>query len=65
MRSDLVGSAMRFFPAQWVADSDVDIAARLGDVGHWRLRRRTAMAEYASANTLRYENHLGHLGASR
>src|SRR5256886_12243100 len=55
---------LEFFRAQWVADADVDIAVRVGDVGNRRPRRRAAMTEYANANTLRYEEHLGRFGAN-
>jgi glycosyltransferase involved in cell wall biosynthesis len=68
-----IGSQIRlpeleFFRAQWVADEDVDIAVRVGDVGRRGPRRRAAMTEHqqrASASTvLRYEEHLGRLGAN-
>ncbi|HSV66232.1 MAG TPA: glycosyltransferase [Mycobacteriales bacterium] len=55
---------LEFFRAQWVADSDVDIAVRVGDVGVRRPRRRAAMTEYAVGPALRYEEHLGRLGAN-
>ncbi len=62
--SQILLPELEFFRAQWVADSDVDIAVRVGDVGHRRPRRRAAMTEYANANTLRYEEHLGRFGAN-
>lgn len=55
---------LEFFRAQWVSDSDVDIAVRVGDVGGRRPRRRAAMTEYADPTMIRYEEHLGRLGAN-
>jgi dolichol-phosphate mannosyltransferase len=64
-----IGSQIRlpeleFFRAQWVADDNVDIAVRVGDVGGRGPRRRAAMTEYSDPVTLRYEEHLGRLGAN-
>jgi dolichol-phosphate mannosyltransferase len=64
-----IGSQIRlpeleFFRAQWVPDSEVDIAVRVGDVGRRTPRRRAAMTEYADPTVLRYEEHLGRLGAN-
>jgi len=64
-----IGSQIRlpeldFFRAQWVADADVDIALRVGDVGPRAPRRRAAMTEFADPVSLRYEEHLGRLGAN-
>ncbi len=53
-----------FFRAQWIPDSDVDISLRVGDIGSPAPRRRAAMTEYADPVTLRYEEHLGRLGAN-
>jgi putative flippase GtrA len=55
---------LEFFRAQWVPDDDVDIAVRVGDVGPRRPRRRAAMTEYPGPATMRYEEHLGRLGAN-
>jgi dolichol-phosphate mannosyltransferase len=55
---------LEFFRAQWVADADVDIAVRVGDVGPRRPRRRAKMVEYTEPTTLRYLEHLGRLGAN-
>jgi dolichol-phosphate mannosyltransferase len=55
---------LEFFRAQWVPDADVDIAVRVGDVGRRAPRGRAAMTEYAEPVTLRYEEHLGRLGAN-
>ena len=55
---------LEFFRAQWVPDADVDIAVRVGDVGRRAPRGRAAMTEYAEPVTMRYEEHLGRLGAN-
>jgi putative flippase GtrA len=62
--SQIMLPELEFFRAQWVPDADVDIAVRVGDVGHRRPRLRAAMIEYADPVTLRYEEHLGRLGAN-
>lgn len=64
-----IGSQVRlpeleFFRAQWVADSEVDIAVRVGDVGNRRPRRRAAMIESLDPSAICYEEHLGRLGAN-
>ncbi|MFC1431436.1 glycosyltransferase [Streptacidiphilus sp. N1-3] len=70
-----IGSQIRlpeleFFRAQWIADTDVDIAVRVGDVGRRSPRRRAAMTEQGGAEqggadrVLRYEEHLGRFGAN-
>jgi len=55
---------LEFFRAQWIADRDVDIAVRVGDVGNSRPRRRAAMIESIHPTVIRYEEHLGRLGAN-
>jgi putative flippase GtrA len=55
---------LEFFRAQWVPDGDVDLAVRVGDVGRRVPRGRAAMTEFAEPVTLRYEEHLGRLGAN-
>ncbi len=62
--SQILLPELEFFRAQWVDDKDVDIAVRVGDVGGRGLRRRAALTEYASQSVLRYEEHLGRLGAN-
>ncbi len=62
--SQILLPELEFFRAQWVADGDVDIAIRVGDVGRRRPRRRAAMVEHANPTTLRYEEHLGRFGAN-
>ncbi|MFG2057486.1 glycosyltransferase [Micromonospora sp. NPDC048930] len=62
--SQIMLPELEFFRAQWVADSDVDIAVRVSDVGGRGPRRRAAMTEYADESVLRYEEHLGRLGAN-
>jgi putative flippase GtrA len=55
---------LEFFRAQHIADGDVDIAVRVGDVGKNRPRRRAAMIESPDPTVIRYEEHLGRLGAN-
>jgi len=62
--SQILLPELEFFRAQWVADREVDIALRVGDVGRRRPRRRAAMTEHANPTTLRYEEHLGRWGAN-
>lgn len=62
--SQIMLPELEFFRAQWVNDTDVDIAVRVGDVGRRRPRRRAAMTEYSDSASLRYEEHLGRLGAN-
>lgn len=62
--SQIMLPELEFFRAQWVSDSDVDIAVRVGDVGGAAPRRRAAMTEYADPTVIRYEEHLGRFGAN-
>lgn len=62
--SQIMLPELEFFRAQWVPDSDVDIAVRVGDIGARSLRRRAAMIEYADPTVIRYEEHLGRRGAN-
>jgi dolichol-phosphate mannosyltransferase len=62
--SQIMLPELEFFRAQWVSDSQVDIAVRVGDVGGRGPRRRAAMTEYADPAVIRYEEHLGRLGAN-
>jgi len=62
--SQIMLPELEFFRAQWVADPDVDIAVRVGDVGGRSPRRRAAMTEYADPAVVRYEEHLGRIGAN-
>jgi dolichol-phosphate mannosyltransferase len=55
---------LEFFRAQWIPDGDVDIAVRVGDVGRKRPRGRAAMIESSDPTVIRYEEHLGRLGAN-
>jgi dolichol-phosphate mannosyltransferase len=55
---------LEFFRAQWVPDREVDIAVRVGDVGGRSPRRRAAMTEYTHPAAIRYEEHLGRIGAN-
>ncbi len=62
--SQILLPELEFFRAQWVSDSDVDIAVRVGDIGHRHPRRRAAMTEHGEPAVLRYEEHLGRFGAN-
>jgi putative flippase GtrA len=62
--SQIVLPEMEFFRAQWVPDREVDIAVRVGDVGGRVPRRRAAMTEYTAPAAVRYEEHLGRIGAN-
>jgi hypothetical protein len=62
--SQIVLPELEFFRAQHIADCDVDIAVRVGDVGSSRPRRRAAMIESPDPTVIRYEEHLGRLGAN-
>jgi len=62
--SQIMLPELEFFRAQWIADEDVDLAVRVGDVGRNRPRRRAAMTETTDPTVLRYEEHLGRMGAN-
>jgi glycosyltransferase involved in cell wall biosynthesis len=71
--SQILLPELEFFRSQWISDDDVDIAVRVGDVGSRVPRRRAAMTELADADAesgsapapvVRYEEHLGRLGAN-
>ena len=62
--SQIVLPELEFFRAQWVADRDVDIAVRVGDVGGRKPSKRAAMTEYAHPAAVRYTEHLGRIGAN-
>ena len=62
--SQIMLPELEFFRAQWISDEDVDIAVRVGDVGRNRPRRRAAMTEYTDPTVIRYEEHLGRIGAN-
>jgi hypothetical protein len=62
--SQIMLPELEFFRAQWVPDAEVDIAVRVGDVGHRRPRRRATMIEHSDPVILRYEEHLGRFGAN-
>jgi hypothetical protein len=62
--SQILLPEMEFFRAQWVPDREVDIAVRVGDVGGRAPRRRAAMTEYTAPAAVRYEEHLGRIGAN-
>lgn len=62
--SQIMLPELEFFRAQHIADNDVDIAVRVGDVGNKRPCRRAAMIESSYPTVIRYEEHLGRLGAN-
>jgi dolichol-phosphate mannosyltransferase len=62
--SQIMLPELEFFRAQHIADGDVDIAVRVGDVGNKRPCRRAAMIESSYPTVIRYEEHLGRLGAN-
>jgi dolichol-phosphate mannosyltransferase len=63
-----IGSQVRlpeleYFRAQWL-DGDMDIAVRVGDVGRGRPLGRAVVTQFVNPQALRYEEHLGRLGAN-
>ncbi|MET7419775.1 glycosyltransferase [Dactylosporangium sp. NPDC005555] len=62
--SQILLPELEFFRAQWIADDQVDIAVRVGDVGTRGPRRRASMTEHLNPTVLRYEEHFGRIGAN-
>ena len=62
--SQILLPEMEFFRAQWVPDHGVNLAVRVGDVGGRTPRKRAAMTEYTDPAAIRYEEHLGRIGAN-
>jgi dolichol-phosphate mannosyltransferase len=63
-----IGSQVRlpeleYFRAQWL-DGDMDIAVRVGDVGRGMPLGRAVVTQFVNPRALRYEEHLGRLGAN-
>jgi dolichol-phosphate mannosyltransferase len=63
-----IGSQVRlpeleYFRAQWL-DGDMDIAVRVGDVGRGTPLARAVVTQFVNPRALRYEEHLGRLGAN-
>jgi dolichol-phosphate mannosyltransferase len=54
---------LEYFRAQWL-DGDMDIAVRVGDVGRGTPLGRAVLTEFINPRALRYEEHLGRLGAN-
>jgi hypothetical protein len=54
---------LEYFRAQWVG-GDVDLTIRVGQVGRSAPRAHAQMTQYMSPSGLRYEEHLGRLGAN-
>lgn len=55
---------MEYFRAQQITNEELDITIRVGDVGRRSLRRRAAMTRHDEPAVIRYEEHLGRLGAN-
>jgi glycosyltransferase involved in cell wall biosynthesis len=62
--SQLLLPEMEFFRAQRLTQNELDITVRVGEVGGRSPRKRAAMTEHASAEAIRYEEHLGRIGAN-
>ena len=54
---------LEYFRAQWVGN-DPDLTIRVGQVGRNAPRTRAQMTQYIATSGLRYEEHLGRLGAN-
>jgi putative flippase GtrA len=54
---------LEYFRAQWL-DGDMDIAVRVGDVGRGTPMGRAVVTQFVNPRALRYEEHLGRLGAN-
>jgi hypothetical protein len=54
---------LEYFRAQWL-DGDMDIAIRVGDVGRGMPKGRAVVTQFVNPRALRYEEHLGRLGAN-
>jgi dolichol-phosphate mannosyltransferase len=54
---------LEYFRAQWL-DGDMDIAVRVGDVGRGMPLARAVVTQFVNPRALRYEEHLGRLGAN-
>src|SRR3954454_23214891 len=52
-----------YFRAQWL-DGDMDIAVRVGDVGRGHPIGRAVVTQFVNPRALRYEEHLGRVGAN-
>jgi len=62
--SQIMLPELEYFRAQQVANDDVDMTIRVGDVGGRAPRRRAAMTEHNGLAAMRYEEHLGRIGAN-
>jgi dolichol-phosphate mannosyltransferase len=62
--SQILLPEMEYFRAQQVAYDELDITVRVGDVGARTPRRRAAMTEHTGTTAIRYEEHLGRIGAN-
>ena len=54
---------LEYFRAQWL-DGDTDVAIRVGDVGRRAPLGRAVVTQFVNPTALRYEEHLGRLGAN-
>lgn len=55
---------LEFFRAQWVDEAELDLELRVGDVGSRLPRLRPALTQCSAPAAIRYEEHLGRLGAN-
>ena len=55
---------LEFFRAQWVADGEVDIAIRVGRRGNQAAAQARGHDRVRDPTVIRYEEHLGRLGAN-
>ena len=62
--SQILLPELEYFRAQQVANDDLDMTIRVGDVGGRSPRRRAAMIEHTGLAAIRYEEHLGRIGAN-
>jgi dolichol-phosphate mannosyltransferase len=62
--SQILLPELEYFRAQQVTNEELDITIRVGEVGSRSPRRRAAMTRHAEPAVIRYEEHLGRIGAN-
>jgi dolichol-phosphate mannosyltransferase len=62
--SQILLPELEYFRAQQVTSEELDITVRVGEVGSRSLRRRAAMTRHPEPAVIRYEEHLGRIGAN-